>query len=243
LTDSSSLTRASSLWLAPPRWAAVHIIAVISVGLALDAALGWPGQHAATLWACAVWAWLYRAGGAAERRSLVLCTLIAGGGEAVLSLVWGLYDYQFGNLPLFVPPGHALLMTLGILVAQRVPARATVAAVMITGALYGGYAWWSDTDRLGTLLFVVYAGCVAFGRDRTLYSVMFVLALIMELYGTALGNWTWAPLVPGLGLSAANPPFAAGAFYALLDLLVLASVAALAARHAGPITPPSRPSP
>jgi hypothetical protein len=30
--------------------------------------------------------------------------------------------------------------------------------------------------------------------------------------------------VPGLGIGAANPPFAAGAFYALLDLLVLAAV-------------------
>lgn len=90
---------------------------------------------------------------------------------------------------------------------------------------------------------VVYAACVAFGRDRTLYSVMFVLALIMELYRTGLVNWTWAPLLPGLGLSAGKPPFAAGAFYALLDLLVLASVAALASGRAEPITPPSRPNP
>ncbi len=237
------MIRASSLWQSPPPRAAAHIVAVIGVGLVLDAWLGWPGQHAATLWACAVWGWLFRAGGPAERRSLVLCTLIAGGGEVVLSLVWGLYDYQFGNLPLFVPPGHALLMTLGILVAHRVPARATVAAVLIGGALYAGHAAWSDTDRLGACLFVLYAACVAFGRDRTLYSVMFVLALIMELHGTALANWTWAPVVPGLGLSAANPPFAAGAFYALLDLLVLASVAALASLRPAPVTPPSPPSP
>ena len=49
---------------------------------------------------------------------LVLCTLIAGFGEIILSLVWGLYDYQFSNLPLFVPPGHALLMTLGLITSR-----------------------------------------------------------------------------------------------------------------------------
>jgi hypothetical protein len=51
---------------------------------------------------------------------------------------------------------------------------------------------------------------------------MFVLALIMELYGTALGNWVWAANAPWINLSAANPPFSAGAFYCALDLLVLA---------------------
>ena len=201
----------------------MHIVAVITGGLALDALLGWPGQHLATLWALAVWIWLFRAGGRAERHSLVLCTCIAGAGEVVLSLVWGLYDYQFGNLPLFVPPGHALLMTLGVLVEAKVSARWVVRAVTVLGAAYGLYACGADIDRLGAVLFLMYGGCLAFGRDRVLYSVMFVLALLMEFHGTALGNWAWQPVVPGLGISAANPPFAAGAFYALLDLLVLAA--------------------
>jgi hypothetical protein len=50
---------------------------------------------------------------------------------------------------------------------------------------------------------------------------MVVLALTMELYGTALGNWRWAASAPGLGLSQFNPPFSAGAFYGVLDLIVL----------------------
>ena len=91
-----------------------------------------------------------------------------------------------------------------------------------------------SADRFGTLLFLLFAGCLAFGRDRVLYSVMFVLALAMELYGTALGNWTWRAAVPGLGIGAANPPFAAGAFYALLDLLVLAAVSAFGRSVADP---------
>lgn len=218
------------LWRDPPRFAILHILAVITGGLALDSAFGWTGQHLATVWACAVWGWLYRAGGAAERRSLLLCTLIAGFGEAVLALGWGIYDYQFGNLPLFVPPGHALLMTLGLLVAARLPVRATLLLVLVPSTAWAAFVWAGDTDRFGTLLFLLFAGCLVFGRDRVLYSVMFVLALAMELYGTALGNWTWRAVVPGLGVGAANPPFAAGAFYALLDLLVLAAVSVGASR-------------
>ena len=48
----------------------------------------------------------------------------------------------------------------------------------------------------------------------------FVIALVMELYGTALGNWAWRPHAPGIGLATLNPPFAAGAFYCVLDWLV-----------------------
>jgi len=50
---------------------------------------------------------------------------------------------------------------------------------------------------------------------------MFVLSLAMELYGTWVGNWVWAREVPWLGLRADNPPLAAGAFYCVLDLLVV----------------------
>jgi hypothetical protein len=217
---------APTLWMRPPRGAALHIVAVIVGGLALEAAFGAPGQHAASAWAWLLWGWLYRAGGRAERRSLVLCTLIAGSGEAVLALVWGLYDYRFGNLPLYVPPGHALLMTLGLLALRSRAVSYAVPAVCAAGAAWTVACLALDRDALGIALFALFVACMLVGRDRPLYAVMFALALAMELYGTAVGAWTWRAQVPGTGLSSANPPFAAGAFYAVLDLLVLAAVAA-----------------
>lgn len=221
-------TRPDALWqhLAPRTraWGAAHIVAVITGGLALDRGLGWPGQHLATLWTVAVFAWLLRIGRPIERRALLVCTALAGTGEAVLSLGWGIYDYQFGNLPLFVPPGHALLMTLGVFARPFVSRRA-VAGVAAAAAAWAALAWWRGTDEFGAVLALLFLACVAMSRGRDLYAAMLVLALVMELYGTALGNWTWRGVVPGTGWQAANPPFAAGAFYALLDLLVLAIVA------------------
>ena len=209
---------------------ALNIIAVISGGLALDARLGWTGQQLATLWTLMVWAGFYRIGGTNERRVLILCTVIAGLGELVLSLAWGLYDYQFHNVPLFVPPGHALLMTLGLLAARRLP---MAGAWLITTAAsaWAVYAWLAGFDRFGVALGLIFIFCMAAGPAKRLYAAMFVLALIMELYGTALGNWVWAAKAPGLGLTAANPPFSAGAFYCLLDLLVLAALRLWPNRH------------
>ena len=71
---------------------------------------------------------------------------------------------------------------------------------------------------IAILLFVA---CMLISPSRKLYATMFVLSLAMELYGTWIGNWAWAPRVPWLGLATINPPIAAGAFYCVLDLLVV----------------------
>src|SRR5215210_997065 len=55
-----------------------------------------------------------------ERRQVWLMVGIATCVELFLSLVWGLYQYRWGNVPLFVPPGHGLLY-LFALRATRTP--------------------------------------------------------------------------------------------------------------------------
>jgi hypothetical protein len=78
---------------------------------------------------------------------------------------------------------------------------------------------------LDALLFALFLLCMLSGRASRLYAVMFVLSLAMEIYGTWLGNWTWALEAPWLGFTTINPPLAAGAFYCMLDMLVVATVA------------------
>jgi hypothetical protein len=60
---------------------------------------------------------------------------------------------------------------------------------------------------------------------------MFVLAWLMEIYGTTLGNWTWRTTVPWFEWPTRNPPLAAGAFYCVLDALVMATAAVLRGRR------------
>jgi xanthosine utilization system XapX-like protein len=207
------------------------IVATLMLGLAADIGSGFLGQ--ATIGA-AFWGVLFYLLGRLEREEravLMLCLLIATTGEMALSLGWGLYVYRLGNIPLFVPPGHALMLLLGMWLARRVPAAAAL-AVMGCAAAYTLVAAVAGADTLGVLLFIAFAAAFAMRSQRRLYAATFVLALGLELYGTWLGNWRWAREVPGVALVTTNPPGASGAFYSVLDALV-AATASLIARRPG----------
>ncbi|MGB0713050.1 MAG: hypothetical protein ACPGUC_05765 [Gammaproteobacteria bacterium] len=156
----------------------------------------------------------------AQRLPLVLCVAIATAGEIFLSLVWGLYEYRLGNIPLYVPPGHVLMFLLGLTLARRVP-RAIVFWVPAIATPYFVWGAFTGHDEFGLVLLAVFLISLWIGGDRRLYSVMFVQSLALELWGTHVGAWRWAAEVPWMGLSSTNPPYASGAFYAALDLLVL----------------------
>jgi hypothetical protein len=98
------------------------VVVTILVGLVVDRHGGAWGQPLVSLWVWLLFGVLmFQA--ADLRLRLLACLLIATAGEVVLSLVWGLYDYRLGNLPLFVPPGHVLLYWLGLQWAGRLPGR------------------------------------------------------------------------------------------------------------------------
>lgn len=196
------------------------VVATIVGGLLVDQ--HWPrfGQHAASIAAWGAFVLLWRRSGAMERPQLVACLAIATAGEVFLSLAWGLYEYRLGNIPLFVPPGHVLLFFLGMQLAQRMRDGAEWLVALAALPVVAAFAW-SERDTLGPLLYGFFLACMLLSPSRKLYATMFVLSLAMELYGTWIGNWVWAQRVPWLGLTADNPPLAAGAFYCVLDLLVV----------------------
>jgi len=200
------------------------IATVIAGGLAIDQYLEFWGQ---TVINCGVWAlFLYWLRGSDARQQIMLasCVVYATLGEIFLSLVWGLYEYRLGNIPLFVPPGHALLFMLGTVLAARVKDWINW-VVPLAAAPFIYLLLVTRAGTLDALLFVLFLLCMLFGRAPRLYAVMFVLALAMEFHGTWLGNWAWGAREPWLGLTTINPPLAAGAFYCVLDLLVVATVA------------------
>ena len=206
------------------------IVLVIVGGLLLDQTFPFWGQLGTNVGVWALFLYWLREAPPKEKLELALCVAYATLGEVFLSLIWGLYEYRLANVPLFVPPGHALLFMLGTIVAVKarnwiiwlVPLAAVPFVLLLAVC---------DTDSFGALLFALFLVCLRFGRAPRLYAVMFVVALAMELYGTWLGNWTWSRAVPLLGLSTLNPPLAAGVFYCVLDLLVVATVARIGIRQ------------
>lgn len=201
-----------------------HVVAIVFlliVGLAADVRTDLPGQTAIGV---AVWAYLLfllRRFGADARRALFACLVLATAGELVLSLVWQVYTYRLDNVPLFVPPGHVLLLLLALAMSERMPLR-FADVILGSAVMYAVVAGIAGIDTLALPLAVVIAAiAVAMPANRPLYASTFVLALALELYGTWLGSWTWETGVPLLPLVTTNPPALASAFYAMLDALVV----------------------
>lgn len=201
------------------------IVAALGLGLVADVQAGFAAQAAIGLCLWALLSWLIRQERAQERLALMACMVIATAGEIFLSLGWGLYTYRLGNIPLYVPPGHALMLLLGLSLARRMP-ESIARAIIGCAAVYTLAAAAAGLDTFGVLLCLLLAGAaLAMPAQRRLYASTFVLSLALELCGTWLGNWSWASEVPVLGLVTTNPPGAVGGFYCALDALV--AVAAL----------------
>jgi hypothetical protein len=163
-------------------------------------------------------------GQAVSRTMLVVCILLATAGELVMSAGFRFYLYRQSVLPVFVPPGHVLLFLTGLSIARAHWYRRWMAFGLVELVLAVLLVQWiRGHDFLSFFFLLVFLPSLRWGRDRDLYAVMFLLALMLELLGTALGTWRWQPFIVGFGweLRSANPPLAAGAGYAALDLATM----------------------
>lgn len=153
--------------------------------------------------------------------------------EVVGSIVWRAYTYRFEDLPLFVPAGHGLfyLCALRVAALPALTVRARPIVILVTAGatlwMLAGLARPPLPDLLGLVVWAVFIRFVVRGRYPLLYAVSFVMTAGLELYGTALGAWRWAPILPGLMLPAGNPPACIGAGYAAMDALTRRIVARL----------------
>lgn len=153
---------------------------------------------------------------------------IATMGEVVGSLLWGVYSYRLHNLPAFVPPGHGLVYLTGFSLATLMSRRPNV---LLSIAGMGAVAWGAagltvlpTSDASGAM------GCafllaVLLCTRRPIYAGVFLAVAALELYGTAIGTWTWEAVVPGLRLPQGNPPSGAASGYVVFDVLALAFTA------------------
>ena len=192
----------------------------VIIGLPVDILGGIPGQLAVSVWTWALFLILLTRINQQLRFPLMLCLVIATVGECLLSLLWGLYVYWLHNIPFFVPPGHVLLFALGLTFAPRLPQWAVILAAAFAAG-YGATAFLTSADTISTAFAILFLVFMVFGSNRRLYATMFVISLLMELYGTWIGNWVWVPEVPGLPLTSANPPLCVGGLYCALDLCVV----------------------
>ena len=199
----------------------VLYVLTIGIGLLVSAKYAeWP----VNVWCIGVFLYIYWMTDRKERIEMIAVLVFATPMELFFSEVWLIYEYQRDLMPLFVPVGHYFLFDLGRRVARTIPERSPMILILLLVPLvvYGAI---QGTDTSAVILILLTLGFVQWGPEPRLYASMVWLALFMELWGTYLGNWTWASNVPWTGLTAWNPPLLVGAFYCFGDVLVNLSVA------------------
>ncbi len=84
-----------------------------------------------------------------QRSRTAVVILVATVGEIIGSVVWGIYTYRLGNLPMFVPPGHGLVYLTGLRLADTRWAAANRRR-FIGVALAGIWTWGLCDTRIGS---------------------------------------------------------------------------------------------
>ena len=199
--------------------------AYLALLLLVDRSVSWHGQ---LLLGVATWALL-----AAillrlppvRRAQVVGVVLFATVGELTGSILWGVYTYRLHNLPLFIPPAHGLvyLTALSLAAALRGHTRLLVATAAAVALGWGvlGLTVLPARDVAGALGVPLLLLFLWRSANRALYAGVFVVVAALELYGTAIGTWRWAPALPGLGIPDGNPPSGVASGYVWFDVMAL----------------------
>lgn len=180
------------------------------------------GQSVATVLTAAYFILLIRTL-SPERRLIVLCFVFIGTvGECLFSLVFHLYEYRLGNIPIYVPLGHPLLLAFAWRLAdlpwvEKHSIRLTqslacihLLIILLMLAVYG--------DTLSAAFGLL--GWYLFRRRQfnIIYALMGLIVIVLELAGTALGCWHWHATSAQGWLASTNPPYGAFLGYVAADI-------------------------
>jgi hypothetical protein len=161
----------------------------------------------------------------ARRAQAVGVVAFATVGEVIGSLLWGVYHYRLHNLPLFVPPAHGLVYLCGLALALALARhrRILVAGAAAVATTWGvlGLTVLPQRDVAGAIGVPLLLAFLWRSRYRATYAGVFLVVAALELYGTAIGTWRWAPELPGLGIPDGNPPSGVAAGYVWFDVMAL----------------------
>jgi hypothetical protein len=170
-----------------------------------------------------------------ERRQVWIMVGVATCVEIWSSLVWGIYRYRFGNVPLFVPWGHGLVY-LFALRAARTPlmlqhSKLVCRAAYICAAGWAVFGLTAEPlilhrlDVTGAMFLPIFVWFMQ-KPSAPIYAAAFFVTSYLELWGTHLGNWAWQVYAPVSHMATGNPPSVISAGYCVMDFTSI-SIAAL----------------
>lgn len=173
-----------------------------------------------------------------QRLQVWICVIVATGFEIFGSLIWGLYQYRFHNVPLYVPPGHGAVYLFGLL-AARTPVvlryGKRVAHVILAGASTWALAGLTVLplitgrfDLQGAMCLPIFAWFVLRSPRWPLFAAIFIATGELEVFGTFFRNWYWLPIAPWTHIPSGNPPSVIAGGYCVIDASVLLALRGVA---------------
>lgn len=200
----------------------VALVLLADSQLALDA--GFNGQFLCNLAAPLYLCWMLTGLTPHQRLMALIFVPFSALGEYIFSLGFQLYSYKFGSVPFYVPFGHAILFSTGLLIADDPlilghESQVRWGLLAFLAALFAG-AWLALGDTLSAIFGAFFLVILYRKRCRPFYLIMGVLVLYIELVGTAFGCWVWDPTPFGV-LHTTNPPVGAFVCYVIADILVM----------------------
>lgn len=162
------------------------------------------------------------------RMQVVIAVAFATAGEHFASIYMGGYTYRFGNVPLYVPPGHGMVYLTAVALSRSrfflMYAKELAIFVIVSGglwSLWGISGIPEQGDQVGAFLFCIFVICLFKGRSPMVYLGAFFICTWLEIIGTAAGTWKWTPIEPVFNWTQGNPPSGVAAWYCLVDAVAI----------------------
>lgn len=162
------------------------------------------------------------------RMQVFIAVAFATAGEHFASIYMEGYTYRFGNVPLYVPPGHGMVYLTAVALARSglflMNAKKIAVIVIVVGSiwsLWGISGIPEQGDQVGAFLFCIFVICIFKGRSPMVYLGAFFICTWLEIVGTAAGTWKWASIEPIFNWTQGNPPSGVAAWYCLVDAVAI----------------------
>lgn len=146
-------------------------------------------------------------------------------GEYLFSKYLGMYTYRLGNIPLYVPFGHAVLFARVFRFSKVSLARKYHKSIeqffgsliILLASIY--LLFFGDVFGFAMTI-CVFLLLWKRPKDRLFFYTMYLLVAVLEIGGTAFECWKWPNIAFGIFefLPSNNPPSGISLFYFLLDI-------------------------
>lgn len=206
-----------------------YLFLFIALGLFLDskymATVFKNSQHLATIVMLFGFFILFYNSPSRIKEQMIYAVLIGFVGEHLFSIALGMYTYRLGNIPLYVPPGHAIVYIAAVYFCKesivKTYRKQIEKVFTIFILLYATVFLIFAIDIFGFVMSLLVVFLLRNKpRERLFFLTMYVVVAFLEIVGTNYGCWVWPKTAYGAisFLKSANPPSGISLFYFLLDL-------------------------